>query len=109
MITPDHKLLRIPKVRNKKSLIVSLMESNLKVHQYECPWPSAQAELASLGAYKTSEDKVRCVVRTAKIIMNLLSMAHEHSVPAADDFTPVLIYVIIMVSAMSLLFNYVLS
>ena len=30
--------------------------------------------------------------------MNLLRLAHDRSVPAADDFIPVLVYVLIMVS-----------
>ena len=34
-------------------------------------------------------------MRCASIIMNLLSMANERSVPAADDFMPVLIYILI--------------
>jgi Vacuolar sorting protein 9 (VPS9) domain len=37
--------------------------------------------------------------------MNLLSMANERSVPAADDFMPVLIYVLIKSGATQLLSN----
>lgn len=44
---------------------------------------------------QTPKDKVRCVQRCAATVMNLLSMANEKSVPAADDFTPVFIFVII--------------
>ncbi|KAB7498638.1 GTPase-activating protein and VPS9 domain-containing protein 1 [Armadillidium nasatum] len=86
IITPGHKDLRIP-----------------KHYQYECPWPSAQAELTYLSAYKTSSDKVRCVVRTCKTIMNLLSMGHDSSIPAADDFIPVLVYVLIKANPPGLL------
>lgn len=35
--------------------------------------------------------------------MNLLSMANEKSVPAADDFMPVLIYILIKANIPSLL------
>ena len=45
--------------------------------------------------FQTPRDKVMCVQRCATTIMNLLSMANEKSVPAADDFTPVFIFVII--------------
>jgi hypothetical protein len=64
---------------------------------YECPWPSAQAEVSAVAAYKTPRDKLQCVFRCATTIMNLLSMACERGVPAADDFVPVLVYVLIKV------------
>lgn len=83
VITPRHKDLRIP-----------------KIYRYECPWPSAQAELVSISAYKTPRDKVACVIRCATTIMNLLSLAAaaaERGVPAADDFMPVFVFVIIKV------------
>ncbi|PSN29560.1 hypothetical protein C0J52_22666 [Blattella germanica] len=75
VITPNHKDLRIP-----------------KMFHYECPWPSAQAEVSAMAAYKTPSDKLQCVFRCATTIMNLLSLACERGVPAADDFVPVLVY-----------------
>ncbi|KOC65886.1 GTPase-activating protein and VPS9 domain-containing protein 1 [Habropoda laboriosa] len=81
VVTPNHKDLRIP-----------------KIYHYECPWPWAQAELAVISAYKTPRDKLQCVFRCATTIMNLLSMATERGVPAADDLIPVLVYVIIKAS-----------
>lgn len=78
VITPNHKDLRIS-----------------KVYHYECPWPAAQAEIFMINAYKTPKDKLACVLRCSSTIMNLLSLASEKSVPAADDFMPVLIYVLI--------------
>lgn len=45
-ITPDHPMLRIPKVLHGES-----------------PWPSAQAEINILNAYKSARDKLACVVR----------------------------------------------
>ena len=81
VVTPNHKDLRIP-----------------KIYHYECPWPWAQAELAVISAYKTPRDKLQCVFRCATTIMNLLSMASERGIPAADDLIPVLVYVIIKVN-----------
>lgn len=72
-----------------------------KIYRYECPWPSAQAELVSISAYKTPRDKVACVIRCATTIMNLLSLAAaaaERGIPAADDFMPVFVFVIIKVT-----------
>ncbi|GLH08502.1 Uncharacterized protein GBIM_13724 [Gryllus bimaculatus] len=86
VITPNHKDLRIP-----------------KRYHYECPWPSAQAEIAAISAYKTPRDKLQCVFRCATTIMNLLAMACVGSVPAADDFVPVLVYVLIKANLPSLL------
>nr|XP_034194503.1 GTPase-activating protein and VPS9 domain-containing protein 1 [Osmia lignaria]XP_034194504.1 GTPase-activating protein and VPS9 domain-containing protein 1 [Osmia lignaria] len=86
VVTPNHKDLRIP-----------------KIYHYECPWPWAQAELAVISAYKTPRDKLQCVFRCATTIMNLLSMATERGIPAADDLIPVLVYVIIKTNPPSLL------
>lgn len=86
MVTPNHRDLKIP-----------------RRYQYECPWPAAQAELRRLAAFKMPEDKVQCVTRVATIIMNLLSLAQDKSVPAADDFMPVLVFVIIKANPPSLL------
>ena len=66
-----------------------------KQYHYEAPWPSAQAELGQLAAFKTPKDKVACVVRCCQTIMNLLSLSAKSSVPAADDFLPVLVFVIV--------------
>ncbi|XP_046579277.1 LOW QUALITY PROTEIN: GTPase-activating protein and VPS9 domain-containing protein 1-like [Haliotis rubra] len=78
LITPTHKDLCIP-----------------RMYHFECPWPAAQREIYMINAYKTPKDKLQCVLRCSTTIMNLLSMANEKSVPAADDFIPVLIFVLI--------------
>jgi len=85
-VTPGHKDLKIP-----------------RSYQYECPWPSAQAELKRLAAFKLPSDKVSCVSRVATTVMNLLSLAADKSVPAADDFLPVFVYVIIQANPPGLL------
>ncbi|XP_012287140.1 GTPase-activating protein and VPS9 domain-containing protein 1 isoform X2 [Orussus abietinus] len=86
VVTPNHKDLRIR-----------------KIYHYESPWPWAQAELAVISAYKTPRDKLHCVFRCATTIMNLLSMASEREIPAADDLIPILVYVIIKTNPPSLL------
>ncbi|XP_041094450.1 GTPase-activating protein and VPS9 domain-containing protein 1 isoform X3 [Polyodon spathula] len=78
VVTANHKALQIPEVYLK-----------------EAPWPSAQAEIRTISAYKTPRDKVQCILRMCSTIMNLLSLANEDSVPGADDFVPVLVFVLI--------------
>ncbi len=85
-LTPAHRDLRVP-----------------RQYHYEAPWPSAQAEIRRLAAYKTASDKVACVVRCSQTIMNLLSLASGRSVPAADDFVPVMVFVLIKANPPSLL------
>eukprot|EP00058_Branchiostoma_floridae_P023974 XP_002609464.1 hypothetical protein BRAFLDRAFT_127014 [Branchiostoma floridae] len=79
VVTASHKALQVP-----------------EMYRREAPWPSAQKEILTINAYKTPNDKLRVVVRCSNIIMNLLKMANENSVPGADDFTPVLVYVLLM-------------
>lgn len=86
VIIPSHKDLRIP-----------------KIYHHECPWPSAQAEIFTINAFKTPRDKIQCVLKCCNTIMNLLSMANDKSVPAADDFMPVLVFVLIKANPSSLL------
>ncbi|XP_061119185.1 GTPase-activating protein and VPS9 domain-containing protein 1-like isoform X1 [Conger conger] len=78
VVTANHKALQISEVYLK-----------------ETPWPSAQAEIRAMSAYKTPRDKVQCILRMCSTIMNLLSLANEDSVPGADDFVPVLVFVLI--------------
>ncbi|CAL8143674.1 unnamed protein product [Orchesella dallaii] len=77
VITPSHRDLRIPKSRLG-----------------ECPWPPAQRELKMLSAYKTPSDKLKCIIKACSVIVNLLSSSSE-KVVAADDFVPVLVFVLI--------------
>ncbi|KAJ7994169.1 hypothetical protein DPEC_G00263130 [Dallia pectoralis] len=78
VVTVNHKALQIP-----------------EVYAREAPWPSAQSEIRTISAYKTPRDKVQCILRMCSTIMNLLSLANEDSVPGADDFVPVLVFVLI--------------
>ncbi|CAB4056670.1 GTPase-activating protein and VPS9 domain-containing protein 1 [Lepeophtheirus salmonis] len=86
IITPSHKCLRIP-----------------RQYHYEQPWPSAQAEIRRLAAFKTPADKVSCIKRASQTIMNLLSLGSSKGVPAADDFIPVLVFILIKANPPSLL------
>ncbi|XP_062855278.1 GTPase-activating protein and VPS9 domain-containing protein 1 [Trichomycterus rosablanca] len=74
---------------NHKALQIS------EVYLREAPWPSAQAEIRTISAYKTPRDKVQCILRMSSTIMNLLRLANEDAVPGADDFVPVLVFVLI--------------
>ncbi|XP_077571684.1 GTPase-activating protein and VPS9 domain-containing protein 1 isoform X2 [Stigmatopora nigra] len=78
VVTANHRAFQIPEVYLK-----------------EAPWPSAQSEIKTINAYKTPRDKVQCILRMCSTIMNLLSLANEDSVPGADDFVPVLVFVLI--------------
>lgn len=110
VVTANHKALQIPEVticnmsqniaRNKDrkiAICVCVCES-VQVYLKEAPWPSAQAEIRTINAYKTPRDKVQCILRMCSTIMNLLSLANEDAVPGADDFVPVLVFVLIKVS-----------
>ena len=91
---------------NRLSRVATLSHKDLKIpkiYHSEAPWPSAQEEILTINAYKTPKEKVQCVVRTCNIIMSLLSLATDRSVPAADDFMPVLVYVLIQANPPSLL------
>ena len=70
-----------------------------KAYLYECPWTEAQIIIGRINCYKPPQDKLNCVFRCTTTIMNLLSMATLKNTVSltADDFIPVLVYVIIMV------------
>lgn len=82
VITPTHRDLKIP-----------------KHHLAECPWPAAQQELILLSAYRTAGDKLKCVLNTCNLILNLLNVG---GTVGADDLLPVLVFVLIKVSSIKL-------
>ncbi|KAG9354578.1 hypothetical protein JZ751_001291 [Albula glossodonta] len=90
-LTPHEHIQRLSKVVTANHRALQIPEVYLK----EAPWPSAQAEIRTISAYKTPRDKVQCILRMCSTIMNLLSLANEDSVPGADDFVPVLVFVLI--------------
>uniref|UniRef100_A0A8R1I451 Receptor-mediated endocytosis protein 6 n=1 Tax=Caenorhabditis japonica TaxID=281687 RepID=A0A8R1I451_CAEJA len=100
------KLLRltIGKVAN----VVTPMHDFLKIPEHllsEAPWPSAQAELSLLDIYVTAQDKLSCVVRCCDVINNLIALSSKNAIASADDFTPVLVFVLIKANPRSLLSN----
>ncbi|KAG5884484.1 hypothetical protein JTB14_001279 [Gonioctena quinquepunctata] len=82
---------------NHKDLLID------KTYLRECPWLPAQDALRALNIYKTPRDKVKCVFNCAKCIMDLLALSQSSGSATADDFMPVLVYVIIKVNPEALL------
>ena len=63
----------------------------------EFPWHAAQVEARSIVTFETPQGKIDAVLRCCKTIMYLLKMADQMNCPGADDFMPVLVYVLVMV------------
>ncbi|XP_057469619.1 vacuolar protein sorting-associated protein 9A-like isoform X2 [Actinidia eriantha] len=68
-----------------------------KVFHSEASWLLAEKELQKINAFKAPREKLLCILNCCRVINNLLLNASmsEDSVPGADDFLPVLIYVTI--------------
>lgn len=67
-----------------------------EAYRNESSWILAQKELQKINTYKAPRDKLVCILNCCRVISNLLSMAaKENSAAGADDFLPVLIYVLI--------------
>ncbi|GMR34146.1 hypothetical protein PMAYCL1PPCAC_04341 [Pristionchus mayeri] len=86
-VSPDHDQIAIP-----ESL------------RGECPWPSAQHEIAVINAFKSPRDKLACISRACETISNLLALTTSGPA-AADDVTPILVYVVVMANPAALLSN----
>ncbi|GAA0158756.1 guanyl-nucleotide exchange factor [Lithospermum erythrorhizon] len=64
--------------------------------QNEASWLLAQKELQKINMFKAPRDKIICILNCCKVINNLLLNAtSDEDPPGADDFLPVLIYIII--------------
>lgn len=72
-----------------------------KVFQSEASWLLAEKELKKINAFKAPREKLLCILSCCQVINNLLLNAStsEERVPGADDFLPVLIYVVIKASS----------
>ncbi|XP_063374056.1 receptor-mediated endocytosis protein 6 homolog [Cydia amplana] len=71
-------------------------------HLWAAPYARAQLLLAHLPVYRTPRDKLQCVMRCVTCVMAVLGLT-EGSAPAADDLTPVLVFIILKVNPPSLL------
>jgi len=75
-------------------------------------WELAQRELKRMNQYKSPRDKIVCLLNCCKVILNLLKVAKEKAagaetidpeklkkkpglLPSADDFLPILIYMVL--------------
>eukprot|EP00850_Spirogloea_muscicola_P003026 SM000012S25288 [mRNA] locus=s12:93969:98406:- [translate_table: standard] len=64
----------------------------------EAAWLLAQKELQKINIYKAPRDKLVCILNCCRVINNLLlnmSMGSDGNPPGADDFLPVLIFIVI--------------
>ena len=62
----------------------------------------AEKELQKINAFKAPREKLLCIMNCCKVINNLLlnaSMSENVVLAGADDFLPVLIYVVIKASS----------
>lgn len=73
-------------------------------HLSEAPWPLAQEKLLQINAFKSPREKLGCVVRCCNAVMDMLHM-NDRGSAGADDFFPVLVYVILCANPMHLLSN----
>ncbi|KAH7439276.1 hypothetical protein KP509_04G053400 [Ceratopteris richardii] len=62
--------------------------------QNESSWLLAQKDIQRINTYKNPRDKLQCILSCSTVIMNV-SLAADETPPGADEFLPVLIYVII--------------
>lgn len=88
LISPDHEDLKIP-----------------PEYHVQCPWIAIQKQILTINAYKTPREKVECVLKCCKMIMNSLSLANLKSIPGADNMIPVLVFVLIKANPSWLLSN----
>ncbi|KAJ4713905.1 vacuolar protein sorting-associated protein 9A-like [Melia azedarach] len=66
--------------------------------QNEASWLLAEKELQRINAFKSPREKLLCIMNCCRVINNLLlnaSMSENIVLAGADDFLPVLIYVMI--------------
>ncbi|KAK9823919.1 hypothetical protein WJX72_006354 [[Myrmecia] bisecta] len=67
-----------------------------EAYQDEKAWLLAMKELHKINQYKAPRDKIVCILNCCRVINNLLHVAiQQGEARGADDFLPVLIYVVI--------------
>ena len=86
--------------RRRKILRLFLSPDHLEVHKAcrsQMTVSLASGELNKLNSYRAPADKLQCIVRCCSFLFNQLSVSrgNDGSRPGADDFLPVLIYVLL--------------
>ena len=75
-------------------------------HRVEESWILAMKELGKCDSYKAPRDKLVCALNCCRIVSNLLRVAAEQGAPpGADDFFPVLVYVVVRAAPARLVSN----
>ena len=67
-------------------------------YRNERSWTLARAELQKINTFKAPRDKLVCMLNCCKVVTNLLNVSaaeSEGEPPGADDFLPVLIFVVL--------------
>jgi hypothetical protein len=86
--------------KRRKILKLFLTPDHLEVHKAcrsQMTVSLASGELNKLNSYRAPADKLQCIVRCCSFLFNQLSVSRgkDGSRPGADDFLPVLIYVLL--------------
>ena len=85
----------------RRLLAAFVRPEHLDVPQRFCnerSWTLAMAELQKINTFKAPRDKLVCILNCCKVVTNLLNVSAAESdgaPPGADDFLPVLIYVVL--------------
>nr|CAB3248270.1 GTPase-activating protein and VPS9 domain-containing protein 1-like [Phallusia mammillata] len=83
---------------SRLSAVITPAHSSLLIRRkylLESPWPSAQREASAIAAHRSPKGKLDSALRCCRAVMHLLKLADESEAPGADDFTPVLVFVLI--------------
>uniref|UniRef100_A0A5B7AMY4 Putative vacuolar protein sorting-associated protein 9A-like isoform X2 n=1 Tax=Davidia involucrata TaxID=16924 RepID=A0A5B7AMY4_DAVIN len=101
------------KIDQEISEKISLLQNFLRPEHLDIPavfhnkasWLLAEKEVQKINAFKAPREKLLCILNCCRVINNLLLNASmsENRVPGADDFLPVLIYVMIKASSQALI------
>lgn len=89
--------LRDQALSDRLSLLSFIKPAHLDIPAELCDdkaIPMAMKELCKIDTYKAPRDKMVCVLNTCKIINNILQ-SHSDKVSGADEFFPLLVYVVL--------------
>ena len=73
-------------------------------HRNEQSWLLAQKELQKINQYKAPRDKLVCLLNCCRVLNNMLNVTVPpgEAPPGADDFLPVLVYVLLRAQPLQL-------